>query len=161
MKLIIFLLLFVFLSCGGRDYLKSGDEEAVHGNYSKAIEYFTKEIVKSNSPEAYCKRGNAYAKLQNYEAAIADLGKAVELKPDYAEAYNGRGIVFYELKQFDKAINDFSKAIELKPDFADAYFRRGDAYADSGKINEAINDYKTAILLNPAYQTREGRIIIN
>ena len=40
----------------------------------------------------YFQRGIAYRNLEDYDAAIADYTKAIEINPNYAEAYNNRGI---------------------------------------------------------------------
>ena len=60
----------------------------------------------------------------DFDRAIADFNRAIELKPDYAEAYNNRGNAYSDKGDFDHAIADFSKAIELKPDFPIAYNNR-------------------------------------
>src|SRR5436190_15911175 len=46
---------------------------------------------KRSLPAAYVNRGNAYHSRGEYDQAIADYGKAIEINPKYAEAYNNRG----------------------------------------------------------------------
>ena len=41
--------------------------------------------------EAYYNRGIAYGDKGEYDKAIEDYSKAIELNPEYAEAYNNRG----------------------------------------------------------------------
>ena len=62
---------------------------------------------------AYNNRGIAYGDLKQYDKAIADLTKVIELYPEPAKAYNNRGNAYLGLQQFDKAIADFTKAIDL------------------------------------------------
>jgi tetratricopeptide (TPR) repeat protein len=50
----------------------------------------------------------------DYDNAIADYGRAIELREDYATAYNGRGSVYRSIRDYDKAIADYSKAIEFR-----------------------------------------------
>ena len=59
----------------------------------------------------------AYSDLGQYERAIQDYNKAIQLNPNYAEAYNNRGWAYYCLKQYGKALKDFEKALELNPNF--------------------------------------------
>ena len=52
----------------------------------------------------------------DYDRAIADYDRAIQLKPDYADAYVGRGVAYGEKGDYDRAIADFDRAIQLKPD---------------------------------------------
>lgn len=61
-------------------------------------------------------RGECYGALRQYDKAIADLSKAIELKPDSAAHWNRRGNWDLALRQYDKALADYSKAIELEPE---------------------------------------------
>ena len=111
---------------------------------SKAIE------SRSISADHY-NRGLVKANSRDFNGAITDYNKAIELNPNYAEAYKGRGWAHHGLKQYVAAIKDYSKAIELKPDFALAYNNRGLAKANSRDFNRAITDYNKAIELKPDY----------
>ena len=53
---------------------------------------------------AYNNRGNAYDEKGDFDAAIQDYNKAIELQPDYAGAYNNRGNAYDEKGDFDAAI---------------------------------------------------------
>ncbi len=47
--------------------------------------------VKSWDANFYNNRGNAYVEKGQYDQAILDFNKALEINPGYAEAYNIRG----------------------------------------------------------------------
>ena len=95
----------------------------------------------------YNNRGLAYADMGQYDAAIKDYDKAIELKSDYAVAYNNRGIAYADMGQYDVAIKDYDKAIELKSDDYDVYYNRGNALNGKGQYDAAIKDYDKAIEL--------------
>jgi tetratricopeptide (TPR) repeat protein len=50
---------------------------------------------------------------KQYDKAIADYTKAIELDSNYADAYCNRGSVYNTLQQYEKAVADYTKAIEL------------------------------------------------
>ncbi len=98
---------------------------------------------------AYLMRGYAYNEKGEYDSAITDFSKTIELKPDYVAAYHNRGCAYNEKGKYDLAIADFNKAIELKSDYATAYHNRGYAYNEKGKYDFAIADFNKAIELQP------------
>ena len=77
----------------------------------------------------------------DFDKAIADYSKAIELDPEHALAYRDRGFVYYLEDDSDKAIADYSKAIELDPEYAPAYSDRGNVYNVCGENESAFNDY--------------------
>jgi tetratricopeptide (TPR) repeat protein len=97
--------------------------------------------------DAYINRGNVYAKKHDYDRAIADYTKAIEVNPQYADAYFNRGNVYAKKHDYDRAIADFTKVIEMKPQYADAYFNRGYVYALKGDPDQAF-----------AYRRRRDRV---
>ena len=101
------------------------------------------------SAETYFARGNAKADLGQYEAAISDYDKAIQLKPDATNAYINRGTAKTHLGRYIAAIGDYDKAIQLKPDHAEAYNNRGKTKADLGQYGAAISDYDKTIQLKP------------
>jgi tetratricopeptide (TPR) repeat protein len=107
---------------------------------------------------AYANRGFAYDKKGDYERAIADENKAIELNPRLDIAYKNRGFAYGSRGDYDREIADDSKAIELNPAFAMAYNNRGVAYIGKGDYDRAISDENTAIKLEPqlamAYSNR-------
>src|SRR5690606_18834301 len=69
----------------------------------------------TTSPKAYNNRGDAYNIAKQYESAIEDLNKSIELKYDYPDAYYNRGLSHYYLGNYENAINDYSNAIKYNP----------------------------------------------
>ena len=102
-----------------------------------------------NLAGAYNNRGNSYNELKQYERAIEDLNKAIEIEPEDAEAYYNRGDSYNKLKQYERAIQDFDKAIGLKPDYAEAYNNRGNSCDGLKQYERAIEDFDKAIELKP------------
>jgi tetratricopeptide (TPR) repeat protein len=85
----------------------------------------------------------------NFQDAINNYTKAIEINPDYAEAYNNRGNTYLQLGSYDLALNDYLNAIRLKPDYTEAYYDCGNLYSSQGLYDKAITNYSKAIELEP------------
>lgn len=121
---------------------------------TKAIELLSKLVKRDpdyveNYASTYYNRGTAYSNKGEYDKAIKDYNKAIELNPDFAGAYNNRGFAYYHQSDYDKAIENYNTAIELNPDDVGAYNNRGAAYANVGNYKKTIEDFTKAIELNP------------
>jgi tetratricopeptide (TPR) repeat protein len=81
-----------------------------------------------SSAEAYLMRGETFSGNQQYDRAIADYTRAIELRPNYPKAYNSRGVAYMQGGYgVAKSVPDFDRAIGLKPDFRYAYINRANA----------------------------------
>jgi len=49
----------------------------------------------------------------DYDQAISDFTKAIDIDPSYANAYNGRGIAFFHKTEYEKAWDDVDTAQSL------------------------------------------------
>jgi len=98
----------------------------------------------STGAEFYLNQGMDYGKKGQYDEAISDFTKAIEIDPRSAEAYAKRGWAYSAKNQFDKAISDLNKALEINPKFAGAYAIRGLAYFSKNEIEKAWNDINKA-----------------
>src|SRR5208282_4616019 len=64
---------------------------------------------------AFNNRGNVHLNLKDYDRAVADYGRAIELNPKYAIAFNNRGFAYRSKGRYDRAIQDYNRAIEISP----------------------------------------------
>lgn len=62
---------------------------------------------------AYYNRGASYRQAGDFDRAISDFNKAVELKPSYGAAYNARGLVHAAKGDYERALADVTRATEL------------------------------------------------
>lgn len=121
---------------------------------------------KQDNADSYYKRGVINADKGDWEAALNNLNKAIELNPNFSEAYLSRGMVKRKMPfhLYPKPVNvtarvtyealhgtmqDFNKAIELNPNLAKAYSARGGAKSGRDDHRGALQDYSKAIELEP------------
>jgi tetratricopeptide (TPR) repeat protein len=102
---------------------------------------------KQDAAVGYSNLGNNYYGLGDYQEAIKDFNRAIELDPKLAGAYWGRGKTYHELGDYQQAIKDFDRAIELNPKLGGAYWSRGKTYQELGNQQQAKEDFKTAAKL--------------
>jgi len=102
-------------------------------------------------------QGTAAYNGKNYDLAIEDFNRVIQLGDKSGwiycargNAYESRGTTNKSPRDYDRAIVDFGKAIELEPQFFDAYENRADTYEIKGEYDKAIADYSIAIQLNPS-----------
>ncbi|HOW75814.1 MAG TPA: tetratricopeptide repeat protein [Candidatus Competibacteraceae bacterium] len=100
-----------------------------------------------NNADLYNIRGNNYLMSKNYDKAIQDFTKAIQINTYYKEPYNGLGIAYRNMNQFDKAIQNYSKAISLDPNYFEAYNNRGVAYMFLKDYEGMCSDFKKACSL--------------
>lgn len=98
-------------------------------------------------------QGNLSFDSKDFNKAIFDFTKAIELDLNYGIAYCSRGATYGCIQKFNEAIADFTKAIELNPDYVNAYNGRGIAYYDIQKFDKAIADFTKAIELDSKNKT--------
>jgi tetratricopeptide (TPR) repeat protein len=99
----------------------------------------------------YVGRGIAYANKGQYDQAISDYNKALEINPKDAVAYRERGDAYFYKGEYDSAISNFSKAIDIDPKDVVAYTYRGDAYEKKARYEEAIFNYNRAVEIDSKY----------
>ncbi len=135
------------------DYAKCVEDTSDSDLY---IDYCTRAIKSANLSNEHLasilyNRGWRYGRMGEYDRAVADFDRAVELKPDFAEALHDRGLAYERMGEYDRAVADYGEAIRVKPDYAQAFFDRGFVYHHTGQDDRAIADYDEAIRLKSDY----------
>lgn len=70
-------------------------------------------------------RGAVRGNLGNYEDAVADFSKAIELVPNYGAAYRGRAICYLRLHDVENALQDIQEGLLLEPENAETHATHG------------------------------------
>ena len=99
--------------------------------------------------EEYLKRGMNKHKKWNYDGAVTEYEKALELNPQSEEANFYTGNAKFDMEDFTGAINNYSKLILINSNHKYAYYNRGNAYYHKKEYDLAISDYNRATKINP------------
>jgi tetratricopeptide (TPR) repeat protein len=131
----------------------NGDIEGAFADFNEAIR------IDPNMAEAYMNRGSIYAASQEYDKAIEDSTKALDLNlsraEDQATALTNRAVAYVGQEKYEEAITDATKALEANAQSAKAYFIRGVSYANSQDREKALEDLRRAVELSP--DSQEGQ----
>ncbi|RLD27693.1 MAG: hypothetical protein DRI54_00680 [Bacteroidetes bacterium] len=128
----------------------------------------------SQTPKKIYKTGMEFFDSKNYNDAIGQFTKAIELQTDYTDAYIKRGESYEALKKPQEAADDFRRALAFDSKNVDLYYKTGVIYynmeSDSlaGQMfSEAIRikknnlkSYPYLILVNLRNQRKDQALII-
>lgn len=114
--------------------------------------------VSGQSAKQYLKAGDDFMEVRNYQDAIAQYTKAIELDPSNYKGYVQRALAYEKTKNFHDAAADFDRAVVFRGNDAELLFQAGNAYYQNkeyalavDRLNKA-NDAKANYL--DAYQVR-------
>jgi tetratricopeptide (TPR) repeat protein len=98
----------------GRAYMKKGITDKAMADYNKAIQLDYKNSSAHNN------RGMLLSDaLNDYDAAISEFNKSIELTPDEPTIYFNRGLASERKGDLKQALSDFKMFVELAPSDAD------------------------------------------
>jgi tetratricopeptide (TPR) repeat protein len=124
------------------------------GRYAEALEILNRLITLNPTiAYAYNNRGFAKYKLGDFEGAIVDFDKSIDLKNDYFywPPYN-RANAKRALGRYKEAIEDFDLSLSYKPNHPEALNDRGETWEKMGERDKAIADYERALFFNADYK---------
>ena len=94
-------------------------------------------------------KGNAWFVLEQYDSAIVEFGRAVELDENYAKAWVNLGIVYDHTRKFPDARKAYARALQINPDDVLAHCHLGFNYYSAGKHDKAMWHYNKALEIDP------------
>lgn len=95
---------------------EKGNSALQDKRFEEAIKYYTEAIaLDANNHVLYSNRSAAYAKAGQYEQALADAEKTVNLKPDWAKGYSRKGSALAYLGKLDASIKAYKTGLQLDP----------------------------------------------
>lgn len=90
----------------------------------------------------------AYYAGGEYDKAIIELEKAIELEPDNNIAYTDLAASYFKNGDYENAVVTWSEVIQFNPDEAGPYYERGLSYFNLKGYDQAIDDLTQSIDLD-------------
>ncbi|MCX9025369.1 MAG: tetratricopeptide repeat protein [Candidatus Methanoperedens sp.] len=109
----------------------------------------TKNIPRLELAMIYASLGMNYAHKKEYQKAIKNCNKALELDTNNNYALIQLALIWNSLNNFNRAIEVCNFAIIINPDIAENHYHRGLIYSNFGQWENAIKDYSIAVELKP------------
>ena len=128
--------------------------------YNKSIKYFYKTIEELNNSmensfidfksDIYNNIGIGYSCIKEFNKAIENFDKAIELRGNDPDYYFNRSMVYNDIKEYDKSIKDLKKAVKLakvsnNKNIALFYNAIAAVYGNKKDYKESINYCNKAI----------------
>jgi len=121
-----------------------------HLELHPAVREFDRAIeLNPNYPTAHQWYGSsALTALGQFDKAIAEVKRAIELDPLSLVINTDLGNTLYRARRYDDAIAQMRKTLEMDPGFYYAHWNLGSALAAKGALGPAIEEYQKARSLN-------------
>jgi import receptor subunit TOM70 len=94
-------------------------------------------------------RGQIYFLVQNYDKALADYERSIELDSRFPFAKIQSAVAHYRLGSTEKALQLFDEAKAQFPGSAETIYYYGEILLDQQKVDDALRAFDRAIKLNP------------
>jgi tetratricopeptide (TPR) repeat protein len=99
--------------------------------------------------ETIFKRGNEQLSQKNYQPAIDEYNKLLNLDSNYYQAWTNRGYGLAGLKDYSKMLESCTTATIIEPKSTYAWNCQGEALYNLKRYDEAIAAFDKAIVVNP------------
>ena len=114
LKVFLFIVCMFFSACTpkptAQTYIDQGNDLLDSSNYEEAIIAFTSAIeIDENNGEAFRGRAFSYRKSEQYDLAMADYERAIQLDPENIELYNDRITISFEIGDFLTVVESVQK----------------------------------------------------
>lgn len=116
--------------------------------------------MKNTQWEYYKEIGNKYFRDKNYQDALINYNKAINVNDQIDVLYSNKGTCEKCLKNYNQAILDFKKALNLNPMNPKNLHRLATVFLIVGKLKEALEMQKRSLILSPMEFTYKEQLKI-
>jgi tetratricopeptide (TPR) repeat protein len=113
--------------------------------------------------EEFYNNGIKMTKAGDFNGAIEQFSKAINLKPNFPLTYKNRAFLHSKIGKNEESINDYTIYLKLKPSDSEIYNSRGIIHQALGNYKAALNDFNYAINIdngNARFHLNKGNLLI-
>lgn len=128
-------------------------QQQMRGEVDKALALYDESLELFPTPEGFTFRGWARSARLDFEGAIADCQRALDLDPEFGNAYNDIGAYYLELGQLDDAVPWLRMALKAQryENYCYPHYNLGRIFEQQGRLALALEHYLKALDENPEY----------
>ncbi len=136
-------------------YLDNGIFDIQNGRFQSGIENINKSLELKNDWEIpYFYRAVAHQAMENFDEAILDYTKALQLNEKMTDAYYNRAKILLSRKDIknpdiNRAVSDLERALELDPNFLDALYAMAAAQKKLEDYHKALEYLERLLKIEP------------
>jgi tetratricopeptide (TPR) repeat protein len=136
---------------------KSQNEKAVEDKYNEGYEAFNNnkyseavkiedEVIDKNADyyKAYSVKGIAQCYSHKYEEGMANIDKALSIKPDYGYGRFNKALAYELYGYYDEALSWYNKALEVEK-YVWSYYGIASIYGRRGDVENTVKYLRTAM----------------
>ena len=136
-----------------------------YGKKDESLSYINHNIRQDQGRyEYYYTKGVINAYFNDFNNALQDFQKCINLKPDYVDAYDFSGDCYFRLGNQKEALEYYDKALSLKSDNLKTLISRGTLYMQLKKPDKALGDFNIVTEMDKDnYQSwlKRGRVYLD
>lgn len=133
----------------GAAQLALGEGEAALLTYNQVFSLLQANGADTNNPMVRRNRAAAYLQTGDYQAALADLERALAARPDDAFTRVLQGSALLDLDRPEEAVAAFDAAVRAEPDYVSAWIGRSAAFVEMDLADSGVDDAEEAVALAP------------
>lgn len=117
----------------------------LYSRYNKiqeALEIIQQYYKNPKNPDLIFRKAMIDIQDQNYEQAIKEFSKIIDMQPQNVDALYHRGFCYMNVNDVKEARSDFERCLELTPEADDIHAVLALTYALEGKISHSIDIWK-------------------
>ncbi|MFX1379459.1 MAG: tetratricopeptide repeat protein [Promethearchaeota archaeon] len=110
-----------------------------------------KDLIKSSYKKGLINRAKLEVENKNYDKAIEQCKRALELDDVFVEAYYHLGLIYYYKKNYNVAIGNFQKAVDYNKNHAESWKWMGLTYEAKEDYDNALKNINNSVKIDPNF----------